>query len=1091
MKNKKVMTKLLGLILVLSMIMPITLPMTSVSAASAYDIIYATSFDKTESVNGNNNMAWEIHSNRIGSLWNPGYLVFKGVDFGAVSPTAVSATAGAREGFATEVQIRIDKSDGPLIASVPFEAITFQDPSTGTAPLLEPVTGVHDVYITPNKQTMNFYSFQFFAPEEPKLTYKAYTEGGIFEDIEDIGLARDVDLLWQLGMLSGAAGDKFDKDMPVSRGEFAQSIYGIYTDIRAAEEAAKDPLAPEKKPIDTGFYDVAGDSEYAEASAYLSQNGIMNGVGDGFFQPDFFIEKIDAITVLIRAIGYAKMAEEEGGYPNGYIKVATKQKLINTSFKGDDMLTFSELVDLLINGLEADFLVPEAIRADYIKYTSIGGVLTDTQNIKKGEGKVSANAISTLALPTSGLGQREVLIDGTVYQIGTTNAAALLGVECDFYFEDNDDEKILRAIVPSSTTEMTYITSMDDEIANITDDKIIYTPAGEDEEEEIEIRSDAAILYNGVSAEKRISELVDYPKTFTGFITVIENGGDDSQVISIEEYQDVIIESIDADQTGVVAHKTTDITNRRHIDWDEDSVMIIEDLFGEEIKVRDIKVDELYTVFASKNATGKKFVRMYKAQSEFAGTVDKIEDGKIYINGTEYRISNSIPAPAIGQEAKFIINMYGEVVKAEKADTDTWKTGLYFGRTNQNDGFDKTIQIKLMKTDGAIEVFTLANSVTIDAERQTDYDAICAKLDTITKTTYTLEETDADGNPVITEKPYINDISAILYRQNGEGKIAGIDIATTDTTAKAEPGNSLLELWKDNDGEWVDGDTGVIRWDRQLLTVSDWSTKQIKWYMPKEAQAFAFYGDDREAGCYTGTAYNVITNGDFNVWGTLYSRQGDKRVADLVVWNRHSMIGFSSSTLLVYKGSAQGVDADGDPITIIKGWAGGVEVEYKVDTSGKIPLWKETASALDLNLLHKLQPGDIIQVRAYSNNYINRLQAVRYLRSGSNTLEDTDLGIKATPTIHSNKEYDTTTLAGEKFMAGRVKEREKNYFVIEQTKPNPAEQLVPFDGTVCTVDKRDDGTAIISTSKVDNIEVGDYVFVYVDEHVMSSIIVYK
>lgn len=1074
MRNKKVTTKLLGLILVLSMIMPFALPMTSVSAASAYDVIYATSFDKAGSVN---RVEWEIHANRVGSFWNPGYMVFRNVDFGGVSPTAVSATAGARADYADAVEIRIDKPDGPLVASVPFEQITFQDPSTGTAPVLVAVTGVHDVYITPNKQTMNFYNFQFFAPEEPKLTYKAYTEGGIFEGIEDVDLARDVDLLWQLGMLSGETGDKFDKDMPVSRGEFAKSIYGIYTDIRAAEEAAKDPLAPEKKPIDTGFYDVAGDSEYAEAIAYLSQNGIMNGVGDGLFQPDFFIEKLDAITVLVRAIGYKNMAEEAGGYPNGYIKVATKQKLINTSFKGDDMLTFEDLVDLLINGLEADFLVPEAIRADYIKYTSIGGVLTDTQNIKKGEGKVSATVVSTLALPASGLEQSEVLIGGTKYQIGMTNAAALLGVECDFYYVDGENAKTLRAIVPSSTTEITYITSKDDEIANITDKKITYTPAGEDEEEEIEIASDAAILYNGVSAEKRISELVDYPTTFTGFITVIENGGDDSQVISIEEYQDVIIESIDADQTGVVAHKTTDIANKRHIDWEDDSVVIIEDLFGEEIKAREIKVGELYTVFASKNSTGKKFVRMYKAQSEFVGTVDRIEDGKIYINGTEYTISNSIEAPKIGQESKFIVNMYGEIVKAEKADTDTWKTGLYLGRTDQNDGFDKTIQIKLMKTDGKIEKFTLADSVTIDAEKQTDYDTICALLDTITKKVIT------DGSNIGGE--YTNDISAILYRLNSEGKIAGIDIATTDTSQKAEPGNSLLELWKDDNGTWEDANKDVIHWHRNLLTVTEWSpsgTQQIKWHMPREAQAFAFYSDDREAGCSTGTAYSVIGGSEWKVWGTLYSTQGNKREADLVIWNRHTMIGSSTAPVFVYKGSAEGVDADGDPIMIIKGWAAGTDVEYKLDLTGKVPVFGGDLDTI-VSKLKMLQPGDIVHIRIYTNNYINRYMYARCLNNGAQTRDTLSC------THYIGKETDTTSLTGEKFVLGKVIERENNYFVIEHS--DGSQEVLPFGGTVCAVDQRDDGTVVINGAKTDNIEVGDWAFAFLDEGVMSTIVVYK
>ena len=47
------------------------------------------------------------------------------------------------------------------------------------------------------------------------------------------------------------------------------------------------------------------------------------------FAPDAPVKYEEAITMLVRALGYEPAAKDKGGYPSGYMVVAGEQKLNN------------------------------------------------------------------------------------------------------------------------------------------------------------------------------------------------------------------------------------------------------------------------------------------------------------------------------------------------------------------------------------------------------------------------------------------------------------------------------------------------------------------------------------------------------------------------------------------------------------------------------------------------------------------------------------------------------------------------------------------------------------------------------------------
>ena len=66
---------------------------------------------------------------------------------------------------------------------------------------------------------------------------------------------------------------------------------------------------------DTGFSDVDAGSWYADAVAYVRDNGLMSGTSDTTFEPDSTMTRAMLVTTLYRAAGSPPLGSENLGYP--------------------------------------------------------------------------------------------------------------------------------------------------------------------------------------------------------------------------------------------------------------------------------------------------------------------------------------------------------------------------------------------------------------------------------------------------------------------------------------------------------------------------------------------------------------------------------------------------------------------------------------------------------------------------------------------------------------------------------------------------------------------------------------------------------
>lgn len=95
---------------------------------------------------------------------------------------------------------------------------------------------------------------------------------------------------------------------------------------------------------------------------------IINGFQDGTFRPNHVVSYNQAIAMLLRAFGLRGEAESAGGYPNGYVSVANRYHLLDgVGFKSESGIKRYEIAVIIYNARNLDGLSDNIAVLDYEK----------------------------------------------------------------------------------------------------------------------------------------------------------------------------------------------------------------------------------------------------------------------------------------------------------------------------------------------------------------------------------------------------------------------------------------------------------------------------------------------------------------------------------------------------------------------------------------------------------------------------------------------------------------------------------------------------------------------------------------------------
>lgn len=172
--------------------------------------------------------------------------------------------------------------------------------------------------------------------------FGSMTLAASFKDVpESAEYAEAVNTLADIGVLTGDENGNFNPNSTITRAEFATIIcrlFGVSEDAKGIKQSS--------------FTDVPASHWAVGYIAKANELGIINGNGDGTFSPEGAITYEQAIKMVLATYDLSELAEQSGGYPDGYIVVAQEYEMTDGVVgKKGAQITRSAVAKLLYNAM--------------------------------------------------------------------------------------------------------------------------------------------------------------------------------------------------------------------------------------------------------------------------------------------------------------------------------------------------------------------------------------------------------------------------------------------------------------------------------------------------------------------------------------------------------------------------------------------------------------------------------------------------------------------------------------------------------------------------------------------------------------------
>ncbi|MGN0711810.1 MAG: S-layer homology domain-containing protein [Anaerovoracaceae bacterium] len=521
-------------------------------------------------------------------------------------------------------------------------------------------------------------------------------------DIDGIANEEAVEVCNNLGIVTGNPDGTFQPEKAVNRAEFAAMI----TRALGIPESALAGYAT------TSFKDTNGYGWAVPYLAFCESKGIMLGDGAGNAMPGRTINTNEAVTMILRAIGYtANSAELVGTWPSNYVTKAQDLGIY------DDVAAVSS-----VDKANAAQMIYNALTVDKVAVNSDG----KTEYVKAADGKVANMLTAGLncSLDTAGADDngRKVVVytDDAVM-----NIMPHVGEYAKVYL-NKDDDVIAIADVDSEVITGTFKTNEDasaslNGVTFYGDDDVTYTITDKTTDRAFFLNNDVAVagdlnVYGG-------NMLCDDDDAATYTLNVKTSGKTITAIYSIERF------AADA-ASQITADEISDITSSQKLlgyDFDTDKKdNIIEnsfELIGAK-SLSDIKKDDIVYVYHD-GSSDKLITRVEVGTNVVEGTVSKTNDSgsKVTVNGETYKYASLNVAGQsglagdlegaktagkieAGDTVKLYLDAQGYIYDYDltEGSADDYAVVINVGETTSST-MDSDVQIKMMTADGNVKTY--------------------------------------------------------------------------------------------------------------------------------------------------------------------------------------------------------------------------------------------------------------------------------------------------------------------------------------------------------------------------------------------------
>ncbi len=442
-----------------------------------------------------------------------------------------------------------------------------------------------------------------------------------------------------LGIIEGYEDGSVQPESTVTRAEMATIILRMLNNTSTSTYA-------------NVFADVSSDHWAANNIQTAVEQGIVNGMGDGTFVPDGNVQYEQVMKMLVCALNYGTDAERTGGYPNGYISVASSTLSLLDGVSGTvgtDMPR-GEVIKAVANALFAPYRVITEFSGGNPVYAARDCLGVELFKLYEDEGIVTTTPNLTISSSTEAR-DGMVFIDGVGYRCNMENADDFIGTKVKFYYLDStsDTPEIIVMAQSGTMTQQEFSADQIDSIDYESGTVQAYASETSSSTRRYNI-SNATIVYNGTvtsAADYQNSDKYDssvsyseflVPKVGTVRITDYDSDGT-YDVVFVDSYETMLVTSATSSR---LSGKINDTDTVIDVNNDSNDKTITVTKAGITATVRNLSKNDVASIKRNLDGT---LIDIVVTGETITGTIESFgyDDGDmtIVVNGQTYEVDKN------------------------------------------------------------------------------------------------------------------------------------------------------------------------------------------------------------------------------------------------------------------------------------------------------------------------------------------------------------------------------------------------------------------------------------------------------------------
>lgn len=612
--------------------------------------------------------------------------------------------------------------------------------------------------------------------QEPALSRYSTARIALAPDIAGTEYEEAAELLGALGIMVGdAENGAFRPKDNIIRSEMAKvAVYSV-----GLEDVVKSSNVPTKFP------DVASNHWANGAINVAEQQRMVIGDSEGTFRPDDAVLLQEAITIIVRAMGYEPAAEDKGGYPTGYLYIASQNQLLRGLAGSAAMpATRGDIAQLVFNALTVN-LMEQVGFGTSVKYEVVDKTLLyDKLNVEKGYGQVTGTRETSLD-GGSATDKDRILIDKKQFLEGDTNATQMLGYNVLYYAridKTTDDKTLIDVRAQDNKNKVVNVNA--DDIVSVTGNdgenrSFVYWANPDDKSSKTAtVAPDAIYIYNG---KYKTGVTTEQMKPKSGNVILLDSDTNGIyEIVFVNHFTNLVVDTVSS-----VTGRVTDKYAGNSLVFDDEDTTKLYTLVknGNRIEVDDLHE---WNVISYTISDDKELVKGYVSDAVINGMITESTDKGFRIgNSTErYKKADSYPNEIkLRDKGNFYLDIENKIAAVDtNASVDqgqiTSGNYAYLVGAAMNDGFDDTAQIKLFTKTGETVIMKTTSKMRFNDDYGRSADSVVKALN------------GSSGNTAA---------QIIVYETNSNNAITAIETAHDNTgTGAPNVGKFTLNVKKND-----------------------------------------------------------------------------------------------------------------------------------------------------------------------------------------------------------------------------------------------------------------------------------------------------